>query len=141
MSQLTITQTNSISELSATGTRLVVLMYDGAIGALNKALDAIETGDLEGRCKAVNMAMDILTQLCLSLDHEQGGQIAGNLSDLYRFMITRLVRTNLLNDPQPTRDVLRLLESLYSAWRTLDEQISAGYVAVIAPKPEMRAVG
>jgi len=141
MSQLTITETNSISELSATGTRLVVLMYDGAIGALNKALDAIETGDLEGRCKAVNMAMDILTQLCLALDHEQGGQIAGNLSDLYRFMIARLVRTNLLNDPQPTRDVLRLLESLYSAWRTLDEQISAGYVAVIAPKPEMRAVG
>ena len=141
MSQLTITQTNSISELSATGTRLVVLMYDGAIGALNKALDAIEAGDLEGRCKAVNMAMDILTQLCLALDHEQGGQIAGNLSDLYRFMIARLVRTNLLNDPQPTRDVLRLLESLYSAWRTLDEQISAGYVAVIAPKPEMRAVG
>lgn len=141
MSQLTINQTNSISELSATGTRLVVLMYDGAIGALNKALDAIEAGDLEGRCKAVNMAMDILTQLCLALDHEQGGQIAGNLSDLYRFMIARLVRTNLLNDPQPTRDVLRLLESLYSAWRTLDEQISAGYVAVIAAKPEMRAVG
>lgn len=141
MPQTILNETIDPAGHAATGTRLVVLMYDGAIGALNRALAAMETGDLEGRCKAVNMAMDILTQLCLALDHEQGGQIAGNLGNLYRFMIARLVRTNLLNDPQPARDVLKLLESLYSAWRTLDEQIAAGYVAAAAPKPEMRAVG
>jgi len=143
MSHMTETQTRSVTDLPSTGTRLVILMYDGAIGALNKALAAIEAGDLEARCNAVNMAIDILTQLCTALDHEHGGQVAGNLDNLYRFMIGRLVRTNLLNDPEPTRDVLRMLEPLYTAWRTLDEQIVAGAVPANAGAagPEIRAVG
>jgi flagellar protein FliS len=140
MTQMTNTQPGSLADMPQMGTRLVILMYDGAIGALNKALACIEAGDLEGRCHAVNMAMDILTQLCMSLDHEQGGQVASNLDSLYRFMIARLVRTNLLNDPEPARDVLRMLEPLYNAWRTLDEQIVAGY-AIERARPEMRAVG
>jgi flagellar protein FliS len=136
-------QTGNVTAHPAMGTRLVILMYDGAIGALNKALAAIEEGDLEGRCKAVNMALDILTQLCMSLDHDQGGQVAGNLDKLYRFMIARLARTNLLNDPEPAREVLQLLDPLYQAWRTLDQQIAAGYARPdsIPAKPEIRAVG
>lgn len=125
------------------GMRLVILMYDGAIGALNKALAAIEAGDLQARCDAVNMTMDILTQLCLALDFEQGGAVAGNLGDLYLSMITRLVRTNMLNDPQPAREVLQMLEPLYNAWRTLDERITEEAVAhrlTSAPQP-LRAVG
>jgi flagellar protein FliS len=128
---------------SNAGTRLVILMYDGAIGALNKALAAIEAGDLQTRCEAVNMAMDIITQLCLALDFEQGGQIATNLSDLYLSMITRLVRTNMLNDPEPTREVLTMLEPLYNAWRTLDERLSEQAMAqrLVAEPPALRAVG
>ena len=128
----------------AIGTRLVVLMYDGAIGALSKALAAIEAGDLQGRCHAINMAMDILAQLCSALDFEHGGEIAGNLGNLYRYMIARLVRANLMNDPEPARHVLRLLESLYAAWRKLDEQVSEELVAQrrsVAALPAMRAVG
>jgi flagellar protein FliS len=128
----------------AIGTRLVVLMYDGAIGALSKALAAIEAGDLQGRCRAINMAMDILAQLCSALDFEHGGEIAGNLGNLYRYMIARLVRANLMNDPEPARHVLRLLESLYVAWRKLDEQVSEEFVAQrrsVATLPAMRAVG
>lgn len=130
--------------LPTTGTRLVVLMYDGCIGALNKALADIEAGDLEGRCKAVNMAVDILAQLTNSLDMEKGGQIAENLNNLYRFMISRLQRVNLLNDPQPARDVLRILDPLYNAWRRLDEQLSEAAVAsrqAQAVRPPVRAVG
>ena len=127
----------------STGTRLVILMYDGAIGALNKALAAIEAGDLQTRCEAVNMAMDIITQLCLALDFDQGGQIAVNLSDLYLSMITRLVRTNMLNDPEPAREVLTMLEPLYNAWRTLDERLSEQAMAqrLVAEPPALRAVG
>jgi hypothetical protein len=33
-----------------------------------------------------------------------------------------------------------MLEPLYNAWRTLDEQIVAGY-AIERARPEMRAVG
>lgn len=140
MTQTIDTQTENLAALPQTGTRLVILMYDGAIGALNKAIVAMEAGDLEARCKHVNLAMDVLTQLSLALDHEHGGEVAGNLDNLYRFMIARLVRTNLLNDPEPLREVLQMLETLYKAWRNLDEQIAAGYVEEHA-EPELRAVG
>lgn len=143
MSETYTMQQPNAADVPYAGTRLVVLMYDGAIGALNKGLAAIEAGDLEGRCKAINMAMDILAQLCMALDFEKGGQIATNLNDLYRFMIGRLVRANLLNDPVPARDVLRLLETLYAAWRTLDERMVTEYAnrEAARPAPALRAVG
>ena len=49
------TQTKQLEEQETAhlnGTRLVILLYDGAIGALNKALAAFEAGDLETRCEA-----------------------------------------------------------------------------------------
>lgn len=127
-----------------TGTRLVILMYDGAIGALNKALAAFEAGDLETRCEAINMVMDILVQLDEALDLEQGGHVAANLDNLYRFMITRLARANLTNKPQPARDVLSLMEPLYDSWRKLDEQLTAQHIVRrghAAKAAEMRAAG
>ena len=84
---MTTTQTADVTlrdPLPVPGTRLVVLMYDGFIGALHKALDAIESGDAEARCRAILMATDILAQLCDSLDMEKGGQIAENLDKLTR---------------------------------------------------------
>jgi flagellar secretion chaperone FliS len=140
------TQTNQLEDQETahlTGTRLVILMYDGAIGALNKALAAMKAGDLMTRCEALNMVMDIIVQLDEALDLENGGHVAANLDNLYRFMITRLARANLTNDPQPVRDVLKLLEPLYDAWRRLDEQITAQDIVRRgqAAAAEMRAAG
>lgn len=135
---------NGIDHANTVGTRLVVLMYDGAIGAVSKALAAIEAGDLEARCKAVNMAMEVLTQLCEALDFEHGGAVAENLGELYLSMIARLVRVNMLNDPRPAREVRSMLETLYDAWRTLDERVTEETIAhrpAMLPQPQARAVG
>ena len=141
---MTTTQTADVTlrdPLPVAGTRLVVLMYDGCIGALHKALDAIASGDAEARCRAILMATDILAQLCDSLDMEKGGQIAENLDKLYRFMRRRLPRVNLLNDPVPARDVLRIIEPLYDSWRQLDEKLSAAAAAESADaRPEMTRI-
>ena len=141
------TQTKQLEEQETAhlnGTRLVILLYDGAIGALNKALAAFEAGDLETRCEAINMTMDIIVQLHDALDLEHGGHVAANLDNLYRFMITRLARANLTNNPQPVHDVLYLIEPLYDAWRKLDEQISAQDIVQRGAAKEavpMRAAG
>ena len=143
MPQTALIEPGPAAAVPSMGTRLVVLMYDGAIGALDKALAAIERGDLETRCNCVNMTMDILAKLSEALDHEQGGQVARNLDNLYDFMLARLMRTNLTNDPQPAREVLRMLNVLYEAWRTLDERVTAEALShvVASQTPEMRAAG
>lgn len=144
MSQTQTTQPENQEAAHLSGTRLVILLYDAAIGALNKALAAFEAGDLQTRCAAINMTMDIIVQLHEALDLEQGGHVASNLDNLYRFMITRLARANLTNNPQPVHDVLYLLEPLYDAWRKLDEQITAQDIvrSAGAEAPvELRAAG
>jgi len=118
-----------------TATRLVVMLYDGAIASLQSAIDAIETGDIERRCQAVNMTLDILVHLCDALDTEKGGEIADNLSKLYGFMISHLNRVNLANDPEPARETIRLLEILYEAWRELDRRVTE---EALAQHPDMR---
>ena len=144
MSQTQMTHSEEQETAHIAGTRLVILLYDGAIGALNKALAAFEAGDLHTRCEAINMVMDIIVQLHDALDLERGGHVAANLDNLYRFMITRLARANLTNDPQPVHDVLHLIKPLYDAWRGLDEQITAQEIVQHASSKEsvpMRAAG
>ena len=125
----------------ATATRLVVLLYDGAIAALERALDAIDRGDPMRRCRSINMALDILAHLCLALDRDRGGEIAHNLTRLYGFMIGRLQRANLLNDPAPLREVVALLETLYGAWRELDRRVTEEHTLQEATRGGQAVVG
>lgn len=108
--------------MTASPARLVVMLYDRAIYSLNDAIKAIEAGDIERRWKSNKNANEVITHLALTLDFEKGGQIAQNLSDLYRFMLRTLVNVDVRNDPQPARDAIRLLEPLRQSW----DQIAKG---------------
>ncbi|MBT5374097.1 MAG: flagellar export chaperone FliS [Rhodospirillaceae bacterium] len=119
-------QANTYAVAPETAIRLVVMLYDGAISAVQDTLTAIEREDHQGREKSVNMAIDIISQLYLSLDSDHGGEIAGNLGKIYGFMISRLNRVNLTSDPQPAREILGLLYHLYESWRELDVKIASG---------------
>jgi flagellar protein FliS len=119
-----ITETHFQKIMPTMAIRIVIMLYDGAIAALQEAVDAIEAGDLGGRCRSVNLAVDIIANLSLALDTERGGEIAENLSRLYGFMISRLQRVNFLNDPQPAKDVIKLLEILYESWCEIDREVT-----------------
>ena len=55
---------------------------------------------------AIGEACAIIGHLNGSLDHEAGGEIAGNLSALYDFVIMRLTEGNLHNDPTALKEAL-----------------------------------
>jgi len=105
--------------MTASPARLVVMLYDRAIHCLNEAIKAIEACDIERRWKANKNANEIITHLAMTLNFEQGGQIALNLNDLYRFMLRTLVNVDVRNDPQPARDVIKLIEPLRASWDQL----------------------
>jgi len=119
--------------MSASPARLVVMLYDRAIHSLNDAIKAIEAGDIERRWKSTRNANEIITHLAMTLDFEQGGQIARNLNDLYRFMLQRLINVDVRNDPQPARDVIKLIEPLRGSWDQLAKGVDAGPAAPNAP--------
>jgi flagellar protein FliS len=124
--------------MTASPARLVVMLYDRAIQSLNEAIKAIETGDIERRWKANKNASEIITHLAMTLNFDEGGQIALNLNDLYRFMLTTLVNVDVRNDPQAARDVIKLIEPLRASWDQLAKGADTGQPAA---KPTAKSIG
>jgi len=106
--------------------QLVNLLFKGAGDRIRQAQGCIARRDIEGRCKAINSCVEILMGLQMSLDHEKGSEIAANLDGLYDYMQRRLYRANADNDAAPLAEVTDLLNTLSSAWQTIDpDQIQA----------------
>lgn len=99
--------------------RLVVMLYDGAIGFLKKAQQCIGAGDVAGKNQAINRARDIIFELNGSLNMEQGGHVARNLRSLYNFLWRYLSDANIKNDPQMLQKVINMLSELGQAWKKI----------------------
>ncbi|HEX7104834.1 MAG TPA: flagellar export chaperone FliS [Acidothermaceae bacterium] len=112
----------------ASQSRLVVMIYDEIADALSRAIAAAETGAIQDRCNAVTEAMELVAQLALAIDVDQGGEIADNLARIYKFILAHLPWINLRNDPAPAREALRLIEPLRDAWLQLDARVAEGKV-------------
>lgn len=115
--------------LDASPSRLIVMLYDEALKNLETAVAAAERGDIETRCHAVNRTVEIVCHLYLTLDTQQGGEIAEKLGAIYRFVLARLPRVNLSNDAEPAREAIRLLTPMRASWCELDERIEASVAA------------
>lgn len=102
--------------------KLVLMLYDGAISYLKKALDHADKRDVKHRNIYANKARDIIVELNNSLNMEAGGEISQNLRRLYFFMDNHLMRANWSNDTQGLKEVMQLLENLREAWQDVYNQ-------------------
>jgi len=107
--------------LSASPAMLVAMLYDKAISSLNEAIQAIRDGEIEKRWRCNTRAQDIISHMQLTLNVDEGGQIAANLDQLYTFMLNRLPNVDIENDPKAAREVIGLLNPLAKSWRMLAE--------------------
>jgi len=112
--------------LAATPSRMVVMLYDEAIGALRTSVMAIASGDIECRCNCVTAVLEIVGHLYLCLDEKQGGDVARNLGSIYGHIISRLPMVNLYNDAEVAEEAIGLLEMLRDSWIELDARIADG---------------
>ena len=99
--------------------RLIVMLYDGAIRFLKLAIMEMEKNNYEAKGRYINKALDIINELNVVLDMNTGGEIAGNLRQLYNFMSNRLSEANIKCDTELVRDVIKLLEELNSGWKAI----------------------
>jgi flagellar secretion chaperone FliS len=107
---------------SRTPLELVVMLYDGVLGHLSVARDAIERKDIGARRDAMSRALAILGELQNTLNVEHGGEIAAALDDLYSYATRRLMQAVVDNDVEPVDEVRRLLDGLRDSWRTIATQ-------------------
>ena len=103
---------------TASGLKLVVMLYTGAIRFLNIAKEGIFTKKLDIANNNIIKAQDIITELMTSLNFE-AGEIAHNLYSLYVYMNRRLLEANIEKNPEIISEVIKLLTILKEAWEEL----------------------
>ncbi len=109
----------STSVVDADPHKLVALLLEGANTRIRRAEAFLAQGDQGAKGKAIGEACAIIGHLNGSLDHEAGGEIAGNLSALYDFVIQRLTEANLNNDAVALQESLTVMGEIESAWNAI----------------------
>jgi flagellar protein FliS len=104
--------------------QLIVLLYEEAVKQLTKAVELLELDNKQkkdpGRIEQINKAVmkteEILTELMVSLDFEQGGEISQNLFSLYTWFNRELLEANINKDIQRILTVKDMLSDLKTTW-------------------------
>ncbi len=110
-------QTNTV--ITQSRSRLVVMLYEGAIKFLRLAIKKLEEKDYAGKGYYINKAQDIINELNAVLNMEAGGEIAVDLRKLYVFMVHHLSEANIKKDPEMIREVISLLDELLQGWKAI----------------------
>ena len=103
---------------TASGGKIIVMLYDEAVRQLDAALDGLEreSRQLDSISNSILKAQDIITELMVSLDFDRGGDIAPKLFSLYRYFNEQLMQGNINKDPEPIQQVRTMMDELRGAW-------------------------
>jgi flagellar protein FliS len=84
--------------LSASPGRLLVMLFDHLVVQLQRAKIGIERDDIALRTQALGKARAIVSELLSTLDFEQGGPMAVELSRIYTSMLEEMVDVGMRKD-------------------------------------------
>jgi flagellar secretion chaperone FliS len=108
--------------LGASPLELVRALYRGAIQAVSVARTSLANGQIRERSAAITKACAIIQELTVSLNREEGGDIAANLAELYVYIHKRLGDANIEQSDAPLAETEKLLSTLLEAWCQLPEE-------------------
>lgn len=115
--------------LEADPLKLVRMLYRGGIEAIRRAQTALESGDIEERTRNVTRAMTIVAELMLSVNREQGGEVAANLVELYDYVLRKLGEGHVERSAARFEEAVKPLQTLLEAW----DEIGTDAVSGIPP--------
>jgi flagellar secretion chaperone FliS len=103
--------------------QLVLMLYEGALRSLERSLPGFSAEDPAESNMIVHnnlsRAQEIIRELNLALNIEQGGEFASTLRNLYDYFDRRLWDSNLQKKREGVDEVIRHLTVLRDAWATM----------------------
>jgi len=100
------------------------MLYDGAITFLNRALAAVETGDIQKKSDNLKGALAIIVQLEGSLNFEQGGEVAQTLKAFYSYARAQALKASLENSVEMLRSLIQEFTTVRDAWREGERRLT-----------------
>ena len=119
-----------VATLTAPPGQIVLMLYEGALRALERALTGFSQDDPSQANMIVHnnlqRAQEIIRELNYALNMEQGGDCAVTLRRLYEYFDRRIWESNVRKNRVGVDEVIRHLGVLRDAWATmLNSQRSA----------------
>ena len=102
--------------ITASKESILLMLYDGAIRFLKKAIVASNEKNLEEKNRFVGKTMDIVNELRATLNHKADQDIANHLEQLYDFVLDRLLKGSVENNPKYLEEAIGVLDTLKNAW-------------------------
>ena len=112
-----------VATQTASPGQLVLMLYEGALSALRRALPGFECDDPGESITLihnnVHRATEIIRELNRALNFEQGGDCAKTLHQLYDYFERRLWESNMKKQRDGVEEVIKHLTILREAWATM----------------------
>jgi len=96
--------------------KTLLKLYEGAVQFTKDAKDGMVNGDKKLKNESISKVISIITQLDCALDLEVGGELAENLSGLYKYIMNRITHANVHDDADAINEVEGLLNNLKEAF-------------------------
>jgi flagellar protein FliS len=108
---------------------MVLMLLNAAAERMAIARGCIERKERARQASLLHSCVNIIAELRGSLNMGEGGALAQNLSDLYAYMVTRIMLANSKNDVSLVAEVSSLLDEIRSAWIAIGPEVrKAGLV-------------
>lgn len=111
-------RTSSIAGAGPIG--LLLALFDRLSGDLSRAAAAIRSSDIESRCREINHALIVLTQLESWVDREKGGEPARQLAIFYAQIRSAAMTASVAQRPEILDKKVTEILHVRSAWQVLD---------------------
>lgn len=115
--------------LTASPSELRLMLLDGAIKFLEQGRAGLVDQDPERAFDGLTRCQAIILELINALRHEHATDLCKNLSALYTFMYTQLVKASTERDVTIADEVLELIRFERATWVMAMDQLDAGNAA------------
>jgi flagellar protein FliS len=115
-----------VATQTASPGQLVLMLYDGAISFLEKAMTGFAYKDPLQFNQTINnnilRAQAIIHEMNASLNMEAGGEVSTNFRRLYNYLYRRLTQANRSKQQAPIEEAIARLRVLRDSWAQMLRQ-------------------
>ncbi len=100
---------------TASPARLTMMLYDGAVRFGNKALDALEAGNIEEAHNNIKRVQNIIVEFRSTLDMKY--PVAKDFDVVYDYVFRRLVEANMKKDKAIMEEAMKHIRTMRDTWK------------------------
>ncbi len=125
----------NVGVISANPHQLIQMLLDGALERISQAKGHMLRSEISRKGELIGKAIGIIDGLRMSLNAEEGGDIASNLDDLYDYMGRRLLAANVENNTGYLDEVASLLNEIRGAWQAIPQDVIQQHIKLRQQAP------